>query len=58
MEERTINLINMRIRINYNLLCEFLQKRTILGIPTQIDILAAVQRTKTKTFLPEGWQWK
>lgn len=48
----------MRIRINYNLLCSFLEKRSILGIPTQIDILASVQRTKTKTFLPEGWQWK
>jgi hypothetical protein len=48
----------MKIRINYNLLCSFLEKRSILGIPTQIDILASVQRTNTRTYLPEGWQWK
>jgi hypothetical protein len=48
----------MRIRINYNLFCEFLQRRNILGIPTQIDILASVQRTKTRTYYPEGWEWK
>ena len=47
----------MRLKINYDLLCEFLRKRNILGIPTQIDILASVQRTKTRTHLPEGWQW-
>jgi hypothetical protein len=48
----------MRMNINYDLLCEFLRTRVILGIPTQIDILASVQKTKTRTLLPEGWQWK
>lgn len=47
-----------RLKINYDLLCDFLRTRTILGIPTQIDILASVQRTKTRTYYPEGWEWK
>lgn len=48
----------MRMRINYNLLCDFLKTRNLFGIPTYKDILASIQRTKTRTYLPEGWEWK
>lgn len=48
----------MKIKINYNLFCEFLRRRNLLGIPTRIDILAAVQRTRTRSILPEGWEWR
>lgn len=48
----------MRMKINYDLLCEFLRRRALLGIPTQIDILVSYQRTKVKSYIPEGWQWK
>jgi hypothetical protein len=48
----------MRLKINFELFCDFIRTRSILGIPSRIDILASVQRTKTRTYYPEGWEWK
>ena len=48
----------MTHKINYQLLITFLNCRRVLGIPTKIDILASVQRTKTRSVYPDGWEWK
>lgn len=48
----------MTLKLNYELLITFLQLRRMNGIPTKIDILSSVQRTKTRTTYPEGWEWK
>jgi hypothetical protein len=46
------------MNLNLELLFSFLRCRKINGMPSQIDVLAAIQRTKTRTYLPEGWQWR
>ena len=48
----------MRLNINYELLISFLQRRNMAGIPTKIDIIYAINKTKTRSVFPEGWEWK
>lgn len=46
------------ININYNLLNSFIRCRQINGIPTVIDIISKISKTKTRTFVPPNWKWK
>ena len=46
------------ININYNLLNSFLRCRQVNGIPTAVDILTRIAKTKTTTFVPPGWKWR
>ena len=46
------------ININYDLLHSFLRCRQVNGIPTAVDILTRIAKTKTTTFVPPGWKWR
>jgi len=48
----------MTLKINYDLLISYLKLRMMHGIPTKIDILSSVSKTKTRTITPEGWEWR
>jgi len=48
----------MELKCNTQLLIAFLNCRRINGIPTKLEILLSIQKTKTKTVIPEGWMWK
>lgn len=45
------------MQINYSLFNSFLRCRQINGIPTAVDILTRIAKTKTTTVLPPGWKW-
>jgi hypothetical protein len=48
----------MTLKINYELLISFLEKRMMYGIPTKIDILYSLNKTQTRSVIPDGWEWK
>jgi hypothetical protein len=48
----------MTLKINYDLLFSFLKTRMIYGIPTKIDILYSLNKTQTRSVIPDGWEWK